>query len=183
MTFPCKFFPGHIASLHGGRRRKSGGLRIGRSRGGFTLLEMLLSLAILGGSLAVLSQIGATGTNAALEARELASCRVLAQSKSNEVMLDTIATPVSVPASPLASFDSGSITEYQYTVDVQPGMMDGLLIVRVLVEALNPDSDYPFARYALDRMMVDPALGLADLEAEEQALIEEAEAAASGAAP
>lgn len=182
MSRSSKHLPCLTASARG-RHHRVRNLHTRSRRDGFTLLEMLLSLAILGGSLAVLSQIGSTGTDAAIEARELASCRVLAQSKSNEVMLDTVTTPVSVPASPLASFDSGSINEYQYTVDVQPGMLDGLLIVRVLVESLNPDSDRPLARYALDRMMVDPALGLADLEAEEQALIDEAEAASAEAAP
>jgi len=54
---------------------------VARTRSGFSLLEILLALSILGGSLAVLSQIAEIGTSAAREARELSVCRMLCQSK------------------------------------------------------------------------------------------------------
>ena len=50
---------------------------------------MILALAILGGSLAILSQIASTGTDAAREARDLALARLLCQSKLSEVLMQT----------------------------------------------------------------------------------------------
>ena len=78
-------------------------------RSGFSLLEMLLALAILGGSLAVLSQIATTGTDAAREARDLALARLLCQSKLSETLLQDI-TPTSIPSAPAEVFDSNSTT-------------------------------------------------------------------------
>ncbi len=70
-------------------------------RRGFSLLEILLALAILGGSLAVLSQIAEIGTSAAREARDLSICRILCQAKLSEVMLN-----VSTGISPQSVFDA-----------------------------------------------------------------------------
>ncbi|GAA5510788.1 type II secretion system protein [Novipirellula caenicola] len=146
-----------------------------QKRNGFSLLEILLSIAILGGSLAVLSQLALTGTDAAREARELSVARILCQTKLSEILLQDI-SPQSLPMSPVESADTGSMIPFQYSVEVQPGSLDGLLSVRVTVEATDPDSGVAIATYALTRWMIDPALGLAEAEAEEEAA-EEAEAA------
>lgn len=143
-------------------------------RSGFSLLEILLALAILGGALTVLSQIAGTGTDAALEARDLAIARVICQSKLAEVMLTT-ATPQTVVSTPVESIDSGSLTPFFYSVDVLPGQLDGLLSIRVQVQAMNPNSNTPRVTYSLVRWMVDPALGLEEAEAAAKA---EAEALA-----
>lgn len=156
--------------------------RTKRMRSGFSLLEILLALAILGGSLAILSSIADTGVSAAREARDLSVARLLCQAKLSEVMLDASAnriSPVPVPESPLESFDSESLTPFTYSVEVQPGQLDGILIIRVVVTAQNPDSDIPIAKYSLVRWMIDPTLGLEEAEAEEQAALEEAAAGAS----
>ncbi len=151
------------------------------SRPGFSLLEILLALAILGGSLAILSSIASTGVSAAREARDLSVARLLCQSKLSEVLLESSANriaPVPVPESPLESFDSESTTPFSYRVDVQPGQLDGLLIVRVVVVAQNPNGGPPIASYSLVRWMIDPTLGLEELEAEEKAAQEGAAAGA-----
>ena len=142
---------------------------------GFSLLEILLALAILGGSLAVLSQIAEIGTGAAREARDLSVCRILCQSKLSEVLLDTASgiSPQNIMDAPLDSFDSASTMVYTYNVEVQPGQLDGLLALRVSVRALEPDSSTPIATFALTRWVVDPTLGLEQAEADEQALKEE----------
>ena len=49
--------------------------------------------------------------------------------------------------------------------------------ILVSVEALHPNGGPPLARYSLMRWMVDPALGLEQAEADEQALKEEMAAA------
>ena len=159
-------------------------MRPAKVRRGFSLLEILLALAILGGSLALLSRIAETGTTAAREARELSVARILCQTKLAELLLDSAGgvSPQSVASTPMEAFDSHSTTPFYYSVDVQPAPLDGLLAIRVTVEALDPDGGPSIARYSLVRWMVDPALGLEEAELEEELMKEEAAAAAEGAA-
>ncbi len=146
-------------------------------RRGFSLLEILLSIAILGGSLAVLSQLALTGTDAAREARELSMAQMICQTKLSEILLQNV-SPQSVPNSSVESSDSGSMVPFFYSVDVQPASLDGLLAVRVTVEASDPDGGPALATYSLTRWMIDPALGLEAAEAAEQAA-KDAEASTS----
>ncbi len=168
--------------MTGDRSRRSG-LRVRKSRAGFSLLEILLALAILGSSLAILSGIVHTGAVAAREARDLSIAQILCQTKIAEILLDGVAgiSPQSVPATPLESFDSQSTTPFVFSIDVKPAPLDGLLAVRVNVEALDPDGGSPLARYSLTRWMIDPLLGLEEAEMEERAAKEEAAALAEEA--
>ena len=140
-------------------------------RRGFSLLEILLALAILGGSLAILSRIVDTGISAAREARDLSIARMICQAKLSEVLLNSTSgfSPQTQPMTPVDSFDSQSTTPFSFSVEVQPGQLGGILLIRVLVEAEDPDGGEPIARYSLVRWMIDPALGLEELEAEEEA--------------
>jgi general secretion pathway protein I len=151
-------------------------IRRHRINEGFSLLEILLALAILGGSLAVLSRIADTGMSAARESRDLAAARILCQTKLSEILLDSMSgiSPQSESSVPFdVPFDSQSSSVFQYSVDVQPAALDGLLAVRVLVESLDSDGGSPRTRYALTRWVVDPTLGLEAAEAEEKAMQEE----------
>ncbi len=143
---------------------------------GFSLLEILLALAILGGSMAILSRIVDTGISAAQEARDLANARMICQAKLSEVILNSASgiTPQTQPLTPVDSFDSQSTTPFEFSVEVQPGQLGGILLIRVVVEAQNPDGGESLARYSLVRWMIDPALGLEELEAEEEAARDEA---------
>lgn len=153
------------------RARGAAGARRGcQRRRGFSLLEIMLALAILGGAMAVLSQIAGTGTDAAREARSLATARVLCQTKLAEILIDPTVSPQSVPPTPIASFDSASTAEFSYMVEVQPAPIDGLLALRVTVEAVDPNDGPPLANYSLDRWIIDPALGLEQAEAEAAAV-------------
>ena len=76
---------------------------------------------------------------------------------------------------PVDSFDSQSTTPFSFSVEVQPGQLGGILLIRVLVEAEDPDGGEPIARYSLVRWMIDPAR-LEELEAEEEAAREGTEA-------
>lgn len=149
---------------------------------GFTLLEIILALAILGGTLAILSQIVSRGAEAGQEARDLSHCRIIAQTKLTEVFLNAQAgiTPQSVPESPAEPFDSSSLAAFVYTIDVQPGALEGMLIIRVGVQATDENQGPPTAQFALTRWMIDPQFGLEEAEIEEELAKEEAAAAASG---
>lgn len=128
-------------------------------RGGFSLLEILLALAILGGSLAVLSQIVGTGGDASRSARELAMARLLCQSKLSEILASNL-TPVAVASSPISGPDSDSDTQFNYAVEIGTAPMNGLLAIRVSVEAVNPDGGPALASYSITRWIIDPLLGL-----------------------
>lgn len=153
-----------------------------RRRCGFSLLEILLALAILGGALAILSTIAETGTSAAREARDLSMARLLCQSKLSEVLLDATAgiSPQSELSVPMESLDSGSTTAFNYSLEVQPAAMDGLLAIRVTVTAENPNGGPALATYALTRWLIDPTLGLEAAEAEEEAMAAAAAEEAAG---
>ncbi len=141
------------------------------SRRAFSLLEILLALAILGGALTVLSQIASTGVDAAREARDLVMARIICQAKLSQLLIAGT-VPQSVASVPVESIDSGSVTDFVYSVEIQPGQLDGLLAVHVQVDAVNPSGGKPLVSYSLDRWMVDPTLDLEGAEAEELAALE-----------
>ena len=145
------------------------------SRTAFSLLEMILALAILGSSLAILAQIASTGVDAAREARALTTARMICQNKLSELLLNIEAgqTPTVIIEAPAESFDSASTETFLYSVEITPGQMDGLLSLRVTVQARGGDGTEKLAIYALDRWVIDPALGLLEAEAEEEAAREE----------
>ncbi len=143
--------------------------RARQRRRAFSLLEMLLAIAILGTSLAILAQIADTGVSAAREARALATARMICQYKLSEELLNIASgqTPTSVVETLVESYDTESTESYYATIEVMPGQLDGTLAMRVTVEARGGDGTQRLAIYALDRWVVDPALGLEEAEAEE----------------
>lgn len=153
------------------------------SRHGFSMLEMLLALAILGASLAILAQLADVGTSAAREARALALSRVVCQTKLSELLLNVTAgqTPAPIVGAPVEAFDSQSTLAFTYNVEINPSPLDGMLAIRVTVQAYG-GNDEVLATYALDRWLIDPALALEELEAEEKAAREEIAAMAEEAA-
>lgn len=136
---------------------------------------MVLALAILGASLSILSQIASTGVDAAREARALGTARMICQTKLTETLLNIDAgqSPTTVIEAPTESFDSDSSETFVYSVEVLPGQLDGLLSLRVTVIARAGDGTEQLAAYALDRWVIDPALGLAEAELEEELAREE----------
>jgi prepilin-type N-terminal cleavage/methylation domain-containing protein len=133
---------------------------------GFSLLEILLSLAILGGSLAVLSQIVGTGGDAGRNARELEKARILCQSKLTELLVANL-QPTAVNAMPVVSPDSESDIGFVYSVEIGQPPLSGLIAMKLTVEAINPDGGPSIASYTIHRWMIDPLLGLEQTESED----------------
>lgn len=148
---------------------------LGRHRKAFSLLEMILALAILGTSLGILAQVAQTGRDAALEAHYLSQARLIAQSKLAEILV-TGTSPAAIPLTPVESMSSDSANVFEYQVDVAPAPFDGMLAIRVSVFALDEDGGPNIASYSLTRWWIDPLLDLPGLAAEEKALREEASA-------
>mgnify|MGYP001557105615 FL=1 len=157
------------------KRRTTASRYLRKARKAFSLLEMILALAILGSSLAILAQIASSGVDAAREARALVTARMICQNKLSELLLNIEAgqTPTAIVEAPAESFDSASTETFLYSVEITPGQLDGLLSLRVTVEARGGDGTEKLAIFALDRWIIDPALMLEEAEAEEEAAREE----------
>ena len=65
-------------------------------------------------------------------------------------------------------------------MDVAPAPMDGMLTIKVTVESIDNDLGEARTKYSLSRWLIDPMLGLEEAEAEEDAMVEEKAAMASG---
>jgi type II secretion system protein I len=131
-----------------GRRRK---------RSGLTLLEAILSIAILGGAVAVIGEAIRVGAHAATDAREMTIAQLLCESKLAELtaglqpLTNTSAAPVEV--SP----------DWLYSVQVDSIAQQGLLGVMVTVQRDPNYSARPLS-ITLYRWLIDPQLA-AQLEA------------------
>jgi general secretion pathway protein I len=128
------------------RRRRSPSA----SRRAFTLLEVLLALAILVGSLAVIGELGRRGLSNSRRAAALAVAQLHCESKLAEIT-SGIVTPSAVSAVPLEADP-----EWLYTVTVEPTTDLGLIVVRVTVSENLPPESGP-AEFTLVRWMPDSA--------------------------
>ncbi len=128
------------------------------SRRGFSLLEIILALAIFGGAMAVLSGLIDTGVRAAIEAQDLSRAQMLCESQLEQVLLQT-STPLPVPETALDTGDPNRV--WSYMVEVFPAPVTNLHIIRVTVRAAPPGlSNGQEATYSLVRWMPDPSLML-----------------------
>lgn len=96
-------------------------------RRGLSLLEVILSIAILGMALTVIGQLVNLGYRSALQARLRSDANILVDSKMAEVVSGVL---------PLESVGGASIQDnpdWAYAVDVQPTEILGLLSVTVTV--------------------------------------------------
>jgi prepilin-type N-terminal cleavage/methylation domain-containing protein len=147
-------------------------------RRGLSLLEVVLALAILGVSLAVIGELIRLGTRAGESARDDMEAQLICESLVNEIA-SGLAMPEMVVDAPVDQYG-----EWLYSVESQPIDQAGLLAVRVTVRR-SKASPSSVAPYSLTRWMIDPNVELAAREAEavmEQQLADRAQAQASGSA-
>ncbi len=123
--------------------------RIARCRGGLSLLEVLLSIAILGGSLLVIGNLVGHGYRAATEARLRSEATILCDTKMAEISAGVL---------DLESVSDVAIEEnqeWEYSVDVEPSNQTGLLIATVTVRQSPAVAANPLS-LSLVRFIPDP---------------------------
>lgn len=141
----------------------------GSLRHGLSLLEVILAIAILGGSLAVLGELLRLGSMAAARSRDLSTAELLCETKLAEVasgiepMDGASSTPID---------DSG---EWLYSVTVGETDQEGLLSILVTIQQ-NPETAARPVMFSLTRWVIDPTVQQA---AEDQAAEAKATAAAA----
>lgn len=144
------------------RLRVMGRLRRGQ-RQGLSLLEVILAIAILGGSLAVIGELIRIGTISAGRAEHLSKAQLIAESRISEV------TSGAHPLQGVSQSPSPEDDSWLYTIDVAASETEGLLYVEVTVEQDSAQYANPLS-IKIGRLLVDPQYV--------EELIAEAEAAA-----
>lgn len=126
-------------------------------RGGFSLLEVILALAILCGAIAVLGELSRQGMDYADYARDATQAQMLCQSKLDEIVagLSLPEPEQDVPCEPIDENETES--EWLYSVDVNPLDEEGLMEVRVTVTQDLPALKRP-VEISLVRWMVDSSM-------------------------
>ncbi len=127
-------------------------------KGGFSLLEVILALAVLAGSIAVLGESGRLALRNAQIARDLAHAQLLCESKMAEVTIG-ITPAEQVSATPFdstmtASLDP-SVPGWLFSIDTQTTDEDGLIAVCVTVTRNLPAAQHPVS-FSLVRWIPDP---------------------------
>jgi prepilin-type N-terminal cleavage/methylation domain-containing protein len=134
---------------------------------GFTLLEVMLALAILVGAIVVLSELGRMGLRSAKTSRDLSRAELLCESIMSEIAVGII-SPDPVQSSPIIDPVSGTTLSETQSDDVAPWVYsiesetideDGLLSVRLTVQQDLPLSQHPVS-FTLVRWIPDPMLDL-----------------------
>lgn len=139
-----------------------------RATHGFTLLEVILALAILAGSIALIGEVMRNGMRNSYIARNQATAQFLCESKLSEVL----AQAVELQAVSGATFENEP--DWTYSIDFET-IEEGLLAVYVTVAPIDAP---PGSRdeFTLVRWMRDPEAVYAD----EQAAQEGSSASGSG---
>lgn len=135
-----------------GSRSKSWQVR--EPRRAFTLLEVVLALAILAVSLAALGEVLRLSGENSTHARDVTQAQLIASTKLSELTSG---------ASQLAAVENAAVEDiianppWLYTIELGEGPEIGLVAVRVVVRQEMPQSQNP-ATYSIVRWMPDPSL-------------------------
>mgnify|MGYP000953372854 CR=1 FL=1 len=131
-------------------RRRQSSRRIG-----FSLLEVILALAILAGAVAVLGEVARQGLDTARIARDLTHAQFLCESQMAQIEAGLVEPdPVDRAQIEGISQDS-SQAGWLYSVETESTDIDGLIAVRVTVTQDMPEEKRP-VRCSMVRWMQDP---------------------------
>lgn len=125
-------------------------------RAAFSLLEVILALAVMAGAIAVLSELSGIGLQNARIARDSTYAQLLCESKLAELVAG-IEPLESQEGTPLGTTgDDSDEPDWLYSVEVNPTEETGLLEVRVTVYKDLPEAQRP-VRFSLVRWFIDPS--------------------------
>ena len=131
-----------------------------RSKGGFSLLEVIVALAILAGAIATLGHVARLAIKNARTARDMTHAQLLCESKLAEL------TAGILPLEPVAGVGVDTLedevsTEWLYSVDVEQIDSHGLMAVRVSVYQ-DPSFGRNAAQFSLLRWIFDTSRAISD---------------------
>ena len=135
----------------GDRRRVPPSQRQARRRGGFSLLEVILALAILVAALAVLGELIRSGVRNAQMARDLSRAQVLCETKLSEVFAGV------VPAEKTSNSAIAEAPGWLYSIERDASGPSGLIKVHVTVEQDPAQQRYP-VKFTLAQWIRDPTI-------------------------
>ena len=145
-----------------------------QTQAGFTLMEILVSITILGLSMVAINGLVSIGARNAREAQVLTTAQFLAESKLSEVKTGLL-SPNSTGKMPFTPEET--IEPFTFEVQSQSMGTDGqLMAIRVVVEFTPEDGTRPLI-YQLDTLMIDPQIEMqqdADLTVHEMIMKMEA---------
>jgi type II secretion system protein I len=127
-------------------------------KAGFSLMEVILALAIVAGAIAVLGEASRQALRNAAVARDMARAQLLCESKLAEIVTGI------APVQPVdkAAFDATTTASldpaepaWLYSIETEPTDEDGLISVRVTVTRDLPAVQRPL-QFSLVRWVPDP---------------------------
>jgi len=144
------------ASCRRGRRSAIGGRAARRhDTGGFSLLEVILALAILFVSVAIIGELMRFGLNSARAARDKTKAILLCESLLNEIVAG-ITPAESFTDVPINDIAGEEDADWTCSIDVQSLDSSGLVSVTVFVRQLTAN-DRPPIEVSLTRWIADPS--------------------------
>ena len=126
-----------------------------RPKRGFTLLEMILSLAILAGAMAAIGELVRMGGARSGQAVELTRAELLAESMMAEIAAGARTSDPVFMAPYEEEFGADGEPMWLYSIETENTEQQGMLSIRVTV-ARNDESGGGGTQYSLVRWMVDP---------------------------
>jgi general secretion pathway protein I len=129
---------------------------IHKKKHAFSILEVILALAILTGAIAVLGELGRIGFRNAKASQDLTRAELLCESKMAE-FTSGVTVPQAVQGVAFDPIDQDSDTPWVYSVDMQQVDPDGLLALHVTVTQNLPGARRPLS-FSLTRWIIDPTL-------------------------
>lgn len=125
-----------------------------RAAGGFSLLEVILALAILAGAIAVLSEVARNALENARIARDITVAQLLCESKLDEITAG-ITSPEPAVDVPFDTTDDPRVADWLYSIEVESiDAETGLSVVRVTVAQDLPADKRP-TQFSLTRWIID----------------------------
>lgn len=121
---------------------------------GFSLLEVILALAILFGAMAVLGELARHGLDSARRARDTAVAQLLAESKLDEIAAGAV-EPDPVTREPLGTVERLGEVDWLCSIALEPTSERGLVALRVTIEQDLPPERHGVA-ISVVRWMLDP---------------------------